>query len=219
MSYPTISAKTFSDRRLQLMDQLDDHSAIIVAGAPMQHRNNDVEYPFRQESDFFYLTGFDEPEALMLMTKVDGVLTYHLFCQPKDPTMEIWNGYRLGPEGAEESLGADEGHSCEDIDDLLPELLDGITHVYWVMGAAVGLESQVDGWLTQMRANRRQGVKVPTQMIDLAPFLHEMRLIKSEEEIAVMRAAGKISAEAHVEAMKACDRVKRMGGIAQNHQP
>lgn len=204
MSYPTISADTFAERRTRLAAQLDDDSAVIVAGAPMQHRNNDVEYPFRQESDFFYLTGFDEPDALMVLTKVAGVVSYHLFCLPKDPTMEIWNGYRLGPEGAVVTLGADEGHSCDEIDEIVPELLDGIQQLYWVMGAHVGLEPQIEGWLTQMRAHRRQGVSVPTRMSDLAPTLHEMRLIKSAEEIAVMRAAGEISAAAHVEAMKAC---------------
>ncbi|MBT3145703.1 Xaa-Pro aminopeptidase [Neptunomonas phycophila] len=204
MDYPRIEQAEFAARRERLAEQMDDSSAAIVPAASLQPRNNDVEFPFRQDSDFYYLTGFDEPDAVMLLIKRAGVVTYHLYCLPRDPHMEIWHGFRHGPEGAKAIFGADESGSVEALDDKVPTLLDGIAQLYFCMGSHLATQERVEAWLTVMRQQVRQGVQAPTQLTDLAPCLHDMRLIKSEAEAAVMRAAGEISAQAHIRAMQAC---------------
>ena len=204
MEYPRIEPAEFALRRQRLAEQMDDRSAVIVPAASLLPRNNDVEFPFRQDSDFYYLTGFDEPDALMLLTKRAGVITYHLFCLPRDPQMEIWHGFRYGPEGAKAVFGADKAGSIDELDEQMPSLLDGIAQLYFCMGSPLETEARIDMWLSAMRQQVRQGVQAPTQLTDLAPSLHDMRLIKSDGEAAVMRAAGEISAAAHVRAMQAC---------------
>lgn len=204
MKQPSIQQREFADRRERLAAQLPINSAVIVPSAKLQHRNSDVESPFRQDSDFYYLSGFDEPEALIVIVKDQAVVTYHLFCQPRDPEMEIWNGYRSGPEGVKIDFLADKAFSIEEVDERLPELLDGIDSIHFCMGTCYQTESRVESWLTSMRKKRRQGVTVPSRLIELSSVLHEMRLIKSVQEIEVMRSAGEISAQAHVRAMQIC---------------
>lgn len=201
---PCISLSEFAERRQRLAEQLPANSVVIVPSATLQHRNSDVESPFRQDSDFYYLSGFDEPEALIVMTKSAALVTYTLFCQPRDPAMEIWNGYRSGPEGVVVDYLADKAFSIDEADQRLPELLDGMQSVYFCMGTLHQTEARVEHWLKTMRAKRRQGVVVPSRLIELSSVLHEMRLFKSAQEVEVMRAAGEISAQAHVRAMQTC---------------
>ena len=204
MKQPCISQREFAERRERLVAQLPVNSMVVVPSAQLQHRNSDVESPFRQDSDFYYLSGFDEPDALILISKSKSIVTYTLFCQPRDPEMEIWNGYRAGPEGVLVDYLADKSFSIFETDERLPELLDGIESVYLCMGTIYQTEVRVEQWLKSMRKKRRQGVSVPSRLVELSPVLHEMRLFKSAQEIDVMRAAGEISAQAHVRAMQVC---------------
>lgn len=204
MKQPYISQREFAERRERLAAQLPVNSMAVVPSAQLQHRNSDVESPFRQDSDFYYLSGFDEPDALILISKNKSVVTYTLFCQPRDPEMEIWNGYRAGPEGVLVDYLADKSFSISEADERLPELLDGIESVYLCMGTHYQTEVRVESWLKSMRKKRRQGLRVPLRLVELSSVLHEMRLFKSAQEINAMRAAGEISAQAHVRAMQVC---------------
>ncbi|WP_136681458.1 Xaa-Pro aminopeptidase [Neptunomonas sp. XY-337] len=204
MALPQISFDEFVSRRARLAEQLDDNSAVIVPAARLTTRNSDVEHPFRQDSHFFYLTGFDEPDALLVLLKQHGSVRYVLFCQPRDPLMEIWHGYRQGPHGAKANFGADAAYSIEDLETRLGEYLNGVESLYFCMGAHHHTEKLVERVLQTMRGKRRQGVIAPERLIDLSHLLNEMRLVKSEAEIEMMRAAGEISAAAHVRAMQAC---------------
>ncbi|WP_372738286.1 Xaa-Pro aminopeptidase [Neptunomonas sp.] len=208
MKQPCISQREFAERRERLAARLPVNSMVVVPSATLQHRNSDVESPFRQDSDFYYLSGFDEPDALILISnlisKGKSVLTYTLFCQPRDPQMEVWNGYRAGPEGVLVDYLADRSFSIDEADERLPELLDGIESVYFCMGTHYQTEVRVEHWLKSMRKKRRQGVSVPSRLVELSPVLHEMRLFKSAQEIEVMRASGEISAQGHVRAMQRC---------------
>ena len=194
----------FAARRRRLMAQLTAGSVAIVPGARMQSRNRDVEYPFRQDSDFYYLTGFDEPDAVLVLLPGRSEGEVMLFCQGRDPEMEIWNGYRLGPEGAREHYGADEAYANSAMDEQMPALLDGRQRIYHAIGVDEAFDGQVRQWLNALRARSRQGAVAPVELVMLDPLLHEMRLFKSEAEIELMREAGRISAQAHVRAMQAC---------------
>ncbi|QEQ98092.1 Xaa-Pro aminopeptidase [Neptunomonas concharum] len=204
MAAPRIDQTEFAGRRQRLMEALPINSAVIVPSANLQSRNSDVEWPFRQDSDFYYLSGFDEPDALIVLLKNGSQVRYHLFCQPRDPEMEIWNGYRSGPSGARTHYHADQAWSSEEIDERLPQLLDGIETLFFCMGGPYDTEIRIDAWLKTMRRKRRQGVRAPYRQEDLSPRLHEMRLFKSPQEIAVMSHAAEVSAQAHIKAMKLC---------------
>lgn len=186
------------------MAQLPADSAILVAAARMQPRNSDVEYPFRQNSDFYYLTGFDEPDAIALLLPGNEDGEYVLFCQDKDPLMEIWHGYRAGPDGCVRDYEADGAWPIERIDEQIIGLLDGRQRLYYSMGQDTELDSQIQLWLNVLRQGGRSGLQSPTSLQQLDPVLHEMRLFKSADELAVMREAGELSAQAHKDAMRVC---------------
>ena len=204
MDMPRISQQVFADRRSTLAEQLPVNSVALIPSARLQLRNSDVDSPFRQDSYFYYLSGFDEPDALIALVKTADTVRYLMFCQPRDPEMEIWNGFRYGPEGVKENFRVDEAFSIEQLDEQMPLLLNGIKTVAFCMGSPHKTEADLDRWFAAMRLKRRQGVVVPTALEDLAPKLNEMRLIKSAEEIAVMRTAAEISAQAHIKAMQRC---------------
>jgi len=201
--HKNIAATEFTQRRSTLLDQLKDNSAVIIQSANMTSRNSDVEYLFRQDSTFFYFTGFDEPDALALLIKRGEVFEYHLFCQPRNPEMEIWYGYRCGEEGVVEQYSADVGYSNLSLDEKMPQLLDGINHLYYSHGCE-RLNKQVNTWLSSMRSRSRAGVIAPSHLLQLDDISNEMRLIKSPAEQEMMRAAAQISADAHVRAMQSC---------------
>lgn len=196
----------FARRRKALMRSLGDGAVAIVQGASLTPRNRDSEYPFRQDSDFHYLTGFDEPEALLVLRPGRGGVQAVMFCQPRDPLMEIWHGFRAGPEGAVEDYGLDAAFSIDEIDDEVPRLLADREAVYFSVARDTGLDARVIDWLQATRLNarmRRQGA-APVSLVDIDPLLHEQRLIKSPAEQRVMRKAGAITAAAHVRAMRHC---------------
>lgn len=200
-----ISKQEFARRRKQFMAQMEPDSIAIVPSSRELIRNRDCEYPFRQDSDFYYLTGFAEPDAVLILMpgrKKHG--QYILFCRDRDPTMELWNGYRAGPEGACEDYGADDAFPIGDIDDILPGLLEGRERVYYAMGRNAEFDRKVMGWVNVIRSKVRAGAHPPGEFLDLDHILHDLRLYKSAAEIRVMHKAGKISANAHIRAMQFC---------------
>ena len=199
----TIPSAEFTRRRQTLMKRMGPDTVALIPAAPESSRNRDVHYPYRQDSDFYYLTGFPEPEAVAVL--VPGYEeAFTLFCRQRDPKKETWNGRRAGQEGAVAHYGADKAHPIDEIDTLLPELLEGKRRVFYAMGYQPGFDSQVMSWVNKVRAKARTGVRAPGEFIALEGILHEMRLRKNEAEIAVMREAARISAEAHRRAMRIC---------------
>ncbi|MBL8259458.1 MAG: Xaa-Pro aminopeptidase [Candidatus Competibacteraceae bacterium] len=199
----TIPAAVFARRRRRLMAQMGQDAIAIVPAATCAARNRDVDYPFRQDSDFYYLTGFPEPEAIAVLVP-GGEREFLLFCRDRDVQMEIWNGRRAGPQGAVERYGADSAQPIGAIDKLLPPLLENRERVYYAIGYNAAFDQRVMGWINRVRAKARTGVRAPTTFIALEQPLHPMRLRKDPEEIAVMRESARIAAEAHRRAMAVC---------------
>jgi len=192
----------YSQRRQQLMSQMEANSIAIVPTAVETVRNRDVEHPFRQDSDFYYLSGFAEANACLVLIPGREQGEYIVFCNPKDPALEIWTGRRAGPEGVAKEFYADEAYPIEAIDSVLPELIEGKARVYSVMGANSQFDTQLNHWLNQVKAMVRKGAQVPHEFSALDHLLHEMRLIKSPAEIEIMQKAADISAAAHCRAMQ-----------------
>jgi Xaa-Pro aminopeptidase len=180
----------------------------IVPTAPERPRNRDSDFLYRHDSYFYYLSGFTEPQA-WLVIESSGRTT--LFCQPKDLEREIWDGYRLGPDAAPEALGVDAAHPVTELAEKLPALLENKATVWYPFATHTGLESQIDAHLQKVRARVRMGVQCPDTQRDLCSLLDEMRLFKDAHELDVMRRACGISARAHVRAMQTCARMLREG--------
>ena len=180
----------------------------IISTAPELTRNRDSEFPYRHDSDFFYLTGFEEPGATLVM-KVgkDGnnfQLQSHLFCRPKDPEREIWDGIRLGPEAAPEALGIEFAHSNQELDQKLSSILADQDAIYVRLSESAESDRRLRHWMKQVRGQARSGINPPSEFHDVETLIHEMRLFKDAHEIGIMRRAAAISARAHVRAMQAC---------------
>ncbi|WP_221793122.1 Xaa-Pro aminopeptidase [Oceanobacter mangrovi] len=189
-------------RRQQLMAQLNDNSIAIIPSSPTHVRNRDVEYLYRQDSDFYYLTGFDEEHAVLVLIPGREHGEYVLFCQEKIKEQEIWTGRRVGPEAAPAVLGCDDAFPITDIDDILPGLIEGKDRIYANLGTSPEFDGQLMGWVNHIRKQVRNGSQPPREFCGLDHILHEMRLIKSDAEIDVMQRAADISAEAHCRAMQ-----------------
>ncbi len=198
----------YTQRRARLAAQLGAGGIAIVPTAPQYGRNRDSEYLYRHDSYFYYLTGFTEPDAWLVLS-AEGEST--LFCQPKDLEREIWDGYRLGPEAAVAALDVNAAHSVAELDARLPRLLENRSQVWFPFATHAGLAARVEGWMDQVRARVRYGALCPAQQGDLCQPLDEMRLIKDAHELAIMRRAGAISARAHVRAMQRSSRMLRAG--------
>lgn len=199
----TVRRQEFQRRRRQLMEQMEPNSIAILAAAPERTRNRDVEHPYRQDSDFWYLSGFPEPEAVMVLLPGREHGEYVLFCRERERTLEIWNGYRAGPEGAVENYDADDAFPINDIDEILPGLVEGRTRVYYDIGREAGFDRRLMGWVNTIRERVRTGAQPPGEFVALSHLLHDMRLFKSAAEVQVMKKAASISAGAHVRAMRA----------------
>lgn len=200
----SITKKEFQRRRKALMEQMEPNSIAILPSAHEKIRSRDTEYLFRQDSDFFYLTGFTEPEAVAVLMPGREHGEFILFCREKDREREIWDGFRAGPDGAIEEYKADDAFPIDDIDDILPGLIEGRERVYYALGKDADFDHQVMNWVNSIRAQVRSGATPPGEFLDLDHFLHDMRLYKSAAEIRIMREAGEISARAHARAMKFC---------------
>jgi Xaa-Pro aminopeptidase len=194
----------FAKRRKRLMQSMGKGAIAILPTAPARLRNRDSEFPYRPDSDFYYVTGFAEPEAVAVLIpgRKDG--EYVLFCRENDPQAEIWHGRRAGLQGARETYGVDEAHPIAKLDDVIPELLERCERVYYTMGERGDFDQRVIGWVNRLRRKARAGVRTPTDFVALDHLLHEMRLYKSKAEAHAMRKAADVTAMAHVRAMTAC---------------
>jgi Xaa-Pro aminopeptidase len=199
-----IPADEFARRRRVLMDRMGPGAIALVPAAAEAPRNRDVHYPFRQDSDFYYLTGFPEPEAVAVLAP-GHEQEFSLFCRARDPELETWHGRRAGQEGAVERYGVDNAHPIAEIDTLLPDLLQDRQRVYYSIGYNPVFDAQVMKWINQIRAKIRTGVRAPGEFIALEHLLHDMRLHKDPAEMTVMRESARIAAEAHRRAMQFCN--------------
>src|SRR5918993_4040261 len=186
----------------EFMRRMAPKSVAIIPGAHDTRRSNDTHYRFRQDSDFFYLTGFEEPDSIAIIRPGTDP-KYTLFVRPRDPEREIWDGRRAGVEGARKDFGADESFPIVEFDEKLHDILDGADKLYYRLGVHPDLDDTIIRQIARMRALNRKPVHPPQTIIDPATILHEMRVLKSDEEIELMQRAADIAAEAHREAMKA----------------
>ncbi len=199
-----MTASEYLRRRRNLAKTIGPGAIAVVPAAQEVIRNRDVHYPFRQSSDFAYLTGFPEPEAWAVIApgRKDG--EYLLFCRPRDPEREQWEGRRAGTEGAVAHYKADQAFPIAELDTQLPDLISGREVLYFPVGASSELDARVMGWVRAVRAKARGGAAVPETFVNLGSVLHEQRLRKSAAEIKVMRRAARISAEGHRRLMRVC---------------
>lgn len=199
-----LSKAEFVRRRRQLLGMLEPNSIAIVPAASQAMRNRDTEYPFRQDSDFLYLTGFSEPDAVAVLLPGRAHGEYVLFCHERDAQKELWNGARAGTDGACERFGADDAFPLADIDDILPGLIEGRDRVYYSMGRSRDFDAQIMAWIASIRSKVASGATPPGEFTDLDHLLHEQRLFKSAAEVRQLRQAAAITAEAHRRAMRQC---------------
>ncbi|MBC3952499.1 Xaa-Pro aminopeptidase [Pseudomonas folii] len=199
-----IPKSEYARRRKALMAQMEPNSIAILPAAAVAIRNRDVEHVYRQDSDFQYLSGFPEPEAVVVLIPGREHGEYVLFCRERNPQRELWDGLRAGQEGAIRDFGADDAFPINDIDDILPGLIEGRDRVYSAMGSNAEFDRHLMEWINVIRSKAHLGAQPPNEFVALDHLLHDMRLYKSAAEIKVMREAARISARAHVRAMQAC---------------
>ena len=197
------------DRLASIIQDKTGGGVVILETAPEKVRNRDSDFPYRHDSDFFYLTGFDEPAATLVMLVAKSSYETHLFCRPKDLEREIWDGYRLGPQEAPSHLLMDAAHPNSELDQKLPDFLADQDAVYVKLAAASHQDQSLRNWMHSVRQRARMGVNAPEVFHDLESIVHEMRLFKGPEEIDIMRKAAVISAQAHIRAMRSCKPGKR----------
>jgi len=191
-------------RQKALLKAIGTNSAAIIPTATEKTRNRDADFAFRPDSDFFYMTGFNEPEAVAVFVPGRKQGQYILFCRESNPLMEIWHGRRQGLDGAKGSFQVDEVFAIGKLDEILPTLLENINRVYYNIGYDELFDKRLMGWVNKVRQKARTGVLAPREFVLLDHLIHEMRLIKSSAEIKIMREACKISKKAHIKAMLTC---------------
>ena len=198
-----ISQSEYRKRRDLLMQQMEPNSIAILPAAPVSNRNNSVDYPFRQNSDFYYLAGFNEPEAVIALIPGREHGEFVMFCRERNPERELWDGLRAGQEGAMADYGADDAFPIADIDEILPGLIEGRERIYYSVGKNHSFDQQLMDWVNSIRSKARLGAQPPKEFVMLDHLLHEMRLFKSAAETSIMQHAAEISCRAHVRAMQA----------------
>lgn len=192
----------FSERRDLLADKVLEDSAIIVSAASVKSRISDTEYSYRQDSNFYYLSGYEEPESLILIRPNQDKERFVIFCRDRDPLREQWDGFRTGQEGVIQDYGADAAYSINSIDEIMPKLLEGAKNIYFSMSAPCGVDAKISSWIEDIRKNTRSGAEPPQNLLSLDSILHEMRLIKESDEMDLMKKAANITTEAHIRAMQ-----------------
>jgi Xaa-Pro aminopeptidase len=193
----------YAKRRAALLARMQAQGGgvAIIPTAPEVMRNADADYPYRHDSYFYYLTGFTEPEATLVLVagaKQQAIL----FCREKNMEREIWDGYRYGPAAAKEEFGFDAAHAIDQIDVELPKLMTNMPTLFYALGSDANLDARIQNWLSGVRAQIRAGISAPAAAMDVRVLLNEMRLIKDADEIAIMQRAATISAHAHARAMR-----------------
>lgn len=194
----------FKRRRNQLMQQIGAGNIAIIGSASTRTRNRDVDYPFRQDSDFYYLTGFNEPDSLAVFIPGRKQGQYILFCREFDEKKALWEGAHAGLEGATYDYGADDSFPIDDLDDILPGMLENKGKVFYPMGRDSNLDHHLMEWVNHIRNQSRDGINAPVEFVSMEHILHEMRLFKSVAEIRLMKHAAEVSSKAHVRAMRTC---------------
>ena len=197
------TVRDYERRRQTLMEHIGDGIAILPS-APVARRNGDVLYRYRADSDFFYLTGFNEPEAVAVLIPGRATGEFLIFCRERNPAEELWDGQRAGLEGAVQHFNADDAFPIDDIEDILPSLLENRSKVYCNLGRYPDFDEQLLHWLSDVKNRKRSGISAPGELVDLGYLLHELRLVKSAAEIKAMRRAADISVSAHRRAMIQC---------------
>ena len=204
MSKPlTVPTRIHARRRRQLMRMAGDQAILILPAAKEVVRSRDTHYPYRQDSDFSYLSGFPEPDAVLVLVPGRKHGETLLFCRERDAEREAWDGPRHGPEGAVEAFGFDDAYPIGDLDDILPGLLEGRTRVYYHFGRDQEFDLKLIGWVNRVRAQVRLGAEPPHEFLELGHLLDEMRLFKDRDELRLMQRAADISVLAHQSAMRA----------------
>ena len=193
----------FARRRRQLMRMVGRDGIAILPSAPLRMRSRDVEYRYRQDSDFYYLTGFAEPDAVAVLIPGRDSGEFVLFCRERDAEKERWDGARAGQDGAIERFGADDAFPIDDIDDIIPGLIESCRRVYYTMGMYKDFDARIADWINSLRSRESKGVHTPREFVALEHLLHDMRLYKSRAEIKAMRRSAKIAVAAHARAMRA----------------
>ncbi|HRF84019.1 MAG: aminopeptidase P N-terminal domain-containing protein [Xanthomonadaceae bacterium] len=196
-----ITAAEHARRRRQLMRMAGEDAILVLPAAPLRVRSHDTHYPYRQDSDFWYLCGFPEPEAVLVLVPGRRHGEALLFCRERDPEREAWDGPRFGQEGAVASFGMDDAYPIDDLDEILPGLLEGRSRVYYHFGRDAEFDLKLIGWVNRVRAQVRHGAQPPHEFLELGHLLHEQRLFKSRDEIRLMDKAAAISVRAHEAAM------------------
>ncbi len=186
------------------MRMMGKGSIAILPAAPVSVRNRDVHYPYRPDSDFYYLTGFAEPDAVAVLIPGREQAEFVLFCESKDETREQWDGPVAGQQGAVEEFGADDSFPIEDLDEILPRMLEQCQRVYYAMGCNAELDRHMSDWINRIRSKGRNGISGPLEFIALDHLIHELRLFKSRSEVKAMRRAAAVSAQAHKRLMRQC---------------
>ncbi|WP_159016519.1 aminopeptidase P N-terminal domain-containing protein [Cognatiluteimonas profundi] len=198
-----LTPSRYAQRRKQLMRMSGEDTILILAAAPERVRSRDTHHPYRQDSDLLYLTGFPEPEAVLVLVPGREHGEAILFCRERDPDREGWDGPRCGPEGAVDRHGMDDAYPITDIDDILPGLLEGRSRVYYHFGRDAEFDLKLIGWVNRVRAMMRMGAQPPHEFLELGHLLDEQRLFKSADELKLMQRAADISIRAHELAMRA----------------
>jgi Xaa-Pro aminopeptidase len=199
-----ISRIEFARRRRELMDLMGNNSIAILPSAKEVVRSRDTNFSFRQDSDFHYLTGFPEPDSVLVLLPGRKQAEYVMFCREKDPKMETWHGRREGPAGVKKHYGCNDAFPIDDIDDILPGLMEGRDRIYYEFGNHSEFDNNIMAWINVLRSQVKMGAQPPGELIDLNYILHDMRLIKSKAEIKVMQKVAEISCDAHIAAMQIC---------------
>jgi len=198
-----IGAAEYRRRRRQLMEMAGDDAILVLPAASEKVRSLDTHYPYRQDSDFWYLGGFPEPEAVLVLIPGRRHGEVILFCRERDAEREAWDGARAGTEGAVRDYGMDDAYPIDDLDDILPGLLEGRSRVYYHFGRDAEFDLKLIGWVNRVRSQVRHGAQPPHEFLELGHLLHEQRLFKSDAEVALMEQAARISVQAHRAAMRA----------------
>jgi Xaa-Pro aminopeptidase len=196
------SSKDYAFRRHELIALLKEDSIVILPGAVSRIRNSDVHYRFRQNSDFLYLTGFEESDAVLALVPGREHGQTILFCQERDDIRELWHGDIRGPEAAIECLGVDDAFPIADIDEILPGLIEGRSSLYYPMGHDVGFDNQIIDWVNMISANGQKYRTPSVEFIQLDQFLHELRLHKSDAELKLMRQAARATCQGHLRILR-----------------
>jgi Xaa-Pro aminopeptidase len=199
-----IKQKEFARRRKHLMEMTGAGSMILLAAAPVRIRNNDADYAYRQHSDFYYLTGLSEPEAVLVLIPGRPHGESLMFCREADPDREIWDGPMAGLRGAVADFGMDDAFPIGDIDDILPNLIEGRERLYYTIGSDKDFDQQVISWVNQVREQTKKGARPPEEFVALDHVLHDMRVFKTRDELKSMARAAKIACKAHTRAMQVC---------------